>query len=146
MVQQDLSVDVTVDNVITLTDRQMSGSLSRTSFGTLAGEQVESRNLAINQGTVAVSDPLIITPSYTSASLSITPAALTIAANAASKIYATNDPSLTYGTTGLANNVTVDGVTLTDTMSGSLTRTSFGILAGEQTGTFAINQGTCCGF
>ena len=32
------------------------------------------------------------------------------------------------GTTGLANGVTVDGVTLTDTMSGSLTRTSFGTL------------------
>ena len=31
-----------------------------------------------------------------------------------SKIYATNDPSLTYGTTGLVSGVTVDGVTLTD--------------------------------
>ena len=30
----------------------------------------------------------------------------------ASKVYATNDPSLNYtGTTGLANGVTVDGVT-----------------------------------
>ena len=48
-----------------------------------------------------------------------------------SKTYATNDPSLTYGTTGLVNGVTVDGVTLTDTMSGSLTRTSFGTLAGR---------------
>ena len=26
------------------------------------------------------------------------------------------DPTLTYGTTGLANGVTVDGVTLTDTI------------------------------
>ena len=28
-----------------------------------------------------------------------------------SKVYATNDPSLTYGTTGLVSGVTVDSVT-----------------------------------
>ena len=79
----------------------MNGSLTRTSYGTLAGEQVGT--FGINQGTVAVSDPSNYNTSYTSANLSITPAALTIAANAASKIYATNDPSLTYGTTGLVS-------------------------------------------
>ena len=119
----------------------MSGScLTRTSFGTWPGEQVGA--FGIGQNTVAVSDPSNYTTTYTGANLTINPATLTITANAASKTYGTNDPSLTYGTTGLANGVTVDGVTLTDTMSGSLARTSYGTLAGEQVGAFAINQGT----
>jgi len=52
-----------------------------------------------------------------------------------------NDPALTYTSTGLVS-ATVDGVSLNDTISGSLSRTSFGTLAGEQVGTFAISQNT----
>jgi len=54
-----------------------------------------------------------------------------------------NDPTLTYTSTGLVN-ATVDGVVLNDTgsVTGSLSRASYGTLAGEQVGTFAITVGS----
>jgi hypothetical protein len=70
----------------------------------------------------------------------ITPAALTITANAQTKMYGTNDPTLTYVVTGLAASDTVSSV-----MSGSLNRALFGTLAGEQVNTtagYAIVQGS----
>ncbi|MHB1949055.1 MAG: beta strand repeat-containing protein, partial [Gammaproteobacteria bacterium] len=129
---------VTVDGV-TLNDT-ISGSLTRTSYGTLAGEQVGT--FAINPGSVAASDPTNYTTTFNTANLTINKAALAIDATAASKTYGTNDPTLSYTNSGLVNGVTVDGVTINDTLSGSLARASYGTLAGEQVGTFAINQGT----
>ena len=127
-------VSGTVDGV-TLNDT-ISGSLARTSFGTLAGEQVGT--FAINQGSVAVSAPTNYTTTYTGANLTINKASWTVTANAQSKTYGINDPTLTYSSTGLVN-ATVDGVVLNDTgsVTGSLSRASFGTLAGEQVGTFA---------
>ena len=135
-------VNATVDGV-TIND-SISGSLSRVAFGTLAGEQVGT--FGISQNTVAVSDPSNYTTSYTGANLTITKAALSIAANTQSKVYGNNDPSLTYNSTGLVN-ATVDGVVMNDTNSvtGSLSRTAFGTLAGEQVGSFAITQGSVTG-
>ena len=132
-------VSGTVDGV-TLNDT-ISGSLARTSFGTLAGEQVGT--FAINQGSVAVSAPTNYTTTYTGANLTINKASWTVTANAQSKTYGINDPTLTYSSTGLVN-ATVDGVVLNDTgsVTGSLSRASFGTLAGEQVGTFAISLGT----
>ena len=130
-------VSATVDGVAI--NDTISGSLSRTSYGTLAGEQVGA--YAINQGSVVVSDPTNYTTTYTSANLTITPAALGITADAQSKTYGTDDPSLTYSSTGLVS-TTVDGVAINDTISGSLSRTSYGTLAGEQVGAYAINQGS----
>ncbi len=129
---------VTVDGV-TLND-SLSGSLSRADYGTLAGEQVGS--YAIGQGTVAVSAPNDYTVSYSGANLTIAAASLNIAANAQSKTYGTDDPALSYGETGLLDGVTVDGVTLNDSLSGSLSRADYGTLAGEQVGSYAIGQGT----
>ena len=63
--------------------------------------------------------------SYTGANLSITPATLSITANAQTKAYGVNDPSLTYMNSGLVN-TTVDGLAINDsglTISGSLART-----------------------
>jgi filamentous hemagglutinin family protein len=60
--------------------------------------------------------------------LTVTPATLTVTANPNSKTYGQNDPTLTYTDTGLVNG---------DTVSGSLARS-----AGQNVGTYAINQGT----
>ncbi|TPD65910.1 BspA family leucine-rich repeat surface protein [Flavobacterium microcysteis] len=63
--------------------------------------------------------------------LTINKAALTVTANAHSKIYGTTDPTLTYVVNGLVNGDTEAVI------SGSLTRA-----AGENVGTYAIEQGT----
>jgi filamentous hemagglutinin family protein len=128
-----------------VTGDTLSGSLSRQSYGTLAGEQVGT--FAISQGSVAVSDPSNYTLTFTGGTETINAAALTVTANDLSKTYGTNDPNLTYGETGLVTGATVDGVKLNDTLVGSLLRdgtiaTPFGPLgtyAGEQVGTYAIN-------
>jgi MBG domain-containing protein len=97
----------------------ISGSLTR-----LVGENVG--NYAINQGTLDAGSNYTI--SYTGADLSITPASLTVTADAKSKTYGVADPALTYSSSGLVGG---------DTISGSLTRA-----AGENVGSYAINQGT----
>ena len=105
----------------------------------MAGEQVGS--YTITQGTLAATNPADYTTTYTGANLTITPAALNITANAATKVYGTNDPALTYTDSGLVN-ATVDGVSIADSLSGALTRNQYGTLAGEQVGSYALNQGT----
>ena len=131
-------VDTTVDGVLIDDSNSLTGSLTRASFGTLAGEQVGT--YAITQGTLTGTSNYNA-PTYTGANLTITKAALGINAVANSKTYGTSDPSLTYTSTGLVSG-TVDGVAINDTISGSLSRTSYGTLAGEQVGTYAINQNT----
>ena len=119
----------------------ISGSLARTTAGTLPGEQVGS--FAISQGSV-VTPSSNYAISYTGANLSITPATLSITANAQTKAYGVNDPSLTYLNSGLVN-TTVDGLAINDsglTINGSLARTTAGTLPGEQVGSFAISQGS----
>ncbi|HEX6429620.1 MAG TPA: MBG domain-containing protein [Niastella sp.] len=63
-----------------------------------------------------------------SIALTVTPKDLTVTADAKSKVYGDADPVLTYTATGLV------GI---DALTGSLNR-----VAGENTGTHAINQGT----
>ena len=123
---------------VTINDT-LTGALTRADYGTLAGEQVG--NHTITQGTLA---------SSTNYTLSFTPG-VTFAINAAAatatpdsgqhKTYGLNDPTLTYGTTGLVNGI-VDGVTINDTLTGALTRADYGTLAGEQVGNHTITQGT----
>jgi hypothetical protein len=60
--------------------------------------------------------------------LTVNPAALTVTANAKSKVYGADDPALTYVATGLVNG---------DVLTGSLTRAE-----GDAVGTYAITQGT----
>ena len=62
------------------------------------------------------------------AELKITPKALTVTANAASKTFGDADPDLTYS---------VDGLVTGDSVSGTLERAT-----GENAGTYAISQGT----
>jgi hypothetical protein len=98
-----------------------TGALSRRS-----GEDVGS--YAITQGTVALSGNYALT--YVGANLTIGQRAVTVTADARTKVYGDADPALTYQVTGGS---LVNG----DTFSGSLTRS-----AGEDVGTYAIQQGT----
>ncbi|MEJ6981373.1 MBG domain-containing protein [Pedobacter sp. P351] len=96
-----------------------SGSLSRT-----AGENVGT--YAINQNSLALSSNYIL--NYIAANLSIGTKTINVTAEAKTKTYGDADPALTYTFSGLVG---------TDSFNGSLSRT-----AGENVGTYAINQNT----
>ncbi|NIG53603.1 MBG domain-containing protein [Chitinophaga sp. Cy-1792] len=97
----------------------LSGTLGRN-----AGEQVG--DYAITQGSVSAGNNYIIT--FYTRNLSITPAALSINADAKSKTYGTSDPALTYTITGITNG---------DQLSGKLSRDP-----GENAGSYSITQGS----
>ena len=97
----------------------LTGELTRD-----AGENVGT--YAITQGTLAASANYDLV--FTGADLTITKATVTVTADAQSKVYGTDDPSLTYQVSGLVGN---------DALTGELTRE-----AGENVGTYAITQGT----
>jgi large repetitive protein len=100
---------------------RFSGSLARA-----AGEDVDS--YAISQGTLSLGDNYTI--NFTGSTLTITPRAISAAADSQSKIYGEDDPELTYEITAGS---LVDG----DSFSGGLART-----VGEDVGSYAIGQGT----
>ncbi|MGJ1422212.1 BspA family leucine-rich repeat surface protein, partial [Sphingobacterium spiritivorum] len=100
----------------------ITGALTR-----IAGENIGI--YAIEQGTLATSANYDIV--YTAADLTISKATLNIVADAKSKVYGTADPALTYTVTGFANG---DDQSI---LTGALTR-----MAGENIGTYAIEQGT----
>jgi len=104
------------------TSSVFSGSLSRAS-----GENVNT--YAISQGSVSAGSNYTI--SYTGANLTISPATLTVTAEAKTKTYADVDPSLTYTYGSLKNGDT------SAVFSGSLSRAS-----GENVNTYAISQGS----
>ncbi len=99
----------------------LTGALIRTS-----GESVG--NYAINQGTLTAGSNYTIT--FVPADFVITQKAITVTADAKSKIVGNSDPALTY-------QVTSGSVVLGDSFSGSLDR-----VAGEDIGSYAINQNT----
>ncbi|MBI3630775.1 MAG: Ig-like domain-containing protein, partial [Candidatus Sungbacteria bacterium] len=98
-----------------------SGSLTRA-----AGEDVGA--YAIGQGTLSAGGNYNIT--FVGADLIITAADITVTADTQSKIYGDADPALTY-------QVTSGTVATGDHFAGELAR-----VAGENVGTYAINQGT----
>ncbi len=115
-----------------LTYQITSGSLigTDTFAGALtrdAGENVGS--YAIRQGTLALSANYTL--SYVGANLTITTRAITITADAKTKLYGAADPALTYQIT--SGSLAANG----DTFSGALTR-----VAGENAGTYPITQGS----
>ena len=134
MTVDGLAIDDTAASVL-------SGSLARATAGTLGGEQVGS--YAISQGSLAPNSDYTI--SFIATQLTITPATLTVTANAQTKVYGANDSTLTYTTSGLVN-TTVGGLAIDDTaasvLSGSLARATAGTLGGEQVGSYAISQGS----
>ncbi|WP_353163197.1 MBG domain-containing protein, partial [Myroides odoratus] len=100
----------------------LTGTLTRD-----RGEDVGS--YSITQGTIQASTNYTLV--YQGADLAITPAVLTVKANAQTKVYGDTDPVLTYTVSGLKNN---DQPTI---LTGTLTRDS-----GEDVGTYSITQGT----
>ncbi|WP_413513510.1 MBG domain-containing protein, partial [Myroides odoratus] len=105
-------------------DDILTGSLTRT-----AGERAGM--YPITQGTLGLSSPNY-TLAYTPANLTITSTVLTVKADVQSKGYGDEDPILTYTVSGLDSNVQAR-----DILTGSLSRAM-----GENTGTYAITQGT----
>ena len=95
-----------------------TGTLARA-----AGENVGS--YAINQGTLSAGSNYALT--FVGANLTIKARPVTVTADAKTKIYGDDDPALTY--TGALHG--------TDSFTGSLAR-----VAGENVGSYAINQGT----
>ncbi|MBZ4037609.1 T9SS type A sorting domain-containing protein [Flavobacterium sp. 17A] len=98
--------------------------------GTLT--RVDGENIGtytINQGTLSANNNYNII--YTADKLTITPKAITVIANAQTKVYGSTDPTLTYVANGFENGDN------TSIITGSLTRA-----AGENTGNYTINQGT----
>lgn len=98
-----------------------SGSITR-----VAGESIGS--YAIQQGTLALNSNYTLT--YVGVNLTITARPITVTADAKSKIYGSSDPALTY-------QITSGSLLAGDSFSGALTRA-----AGENVGTYAIQQGT----
>src|SRR5205823_2999257 len=94
------------------------------------GEHVAGSPYAITQGTLVANSDYTI--SFTGASLTITPATLSVAANAQSKVYGASDPALTFVATGFQFSDTEAAV-----LSGALARA-----AGEHVASYAITQGT----
>jgi hypothetical protein len=116
----------------------LTGALARAQFGTSAGGQVG--DYAIAQGTLAAESNYQI--AFTGSTLTISPATLTVTANAQTKVYGTSDPALTDTLTGLVDTA-VDGVTIDDTaatvLTGAPARASGETVAGSP---YAISQGT----
>ncbi|WP_264627766.1 beta strand repeat-containing protein, partial [Candidatus Symbiopectobacterium sp. NZEC135] len=121
-------------------------SMGYTSLGFSSTANVGSYSLAVSgAGGVGLSNYTI---SYNSGALNVTPAALTISADNASKIYG-NSANLGYSAAGLVNGDTVDGLALTSAGNAtSATVGSYGIAASNATGsklgnyTISYNDGT----
>ncbi len=93
-----------------------------------AGEDVGS--YAVGQGSLAANSNYTL--SFTGANLAITPATLTVTADAQNKVYGAADPLLSYSVSGLQFSDTEATV-----LSGLLARA-----AGEDVGSYAIGQGS----
>lgn len=145
---------VTVTGGITASDKTYDGTTAATLNGTAAviEGKIGNDELTVEVGTGTFADKNVGTDktvtinSFTfggakagnyqmaasghqaTAQASITPAALTITAEAQSKTYGDADPEFTY---------TSDGLISPDAISGSMSR-----VAGEDVGTYAIGQGT----
>src|SRR5207302_317565 len=114
-----------------LTYKITSGSLAAGDSFTGALTRAAGENVgtyAIQQGTLALSSNYDLT--YIGADLTITKRAITVTADAQTKVYGNADPSLTY-------KITSGSLAFGDTFTGALSR-----VAGENVGSYAIQQGT----
>ncbi|MBR0962446.1 beta strand repeat-containing protein, partial [Bradyrhizobium japonicum] len=114
-----LTYGVTSGNLVS--GDSLSGVLART-----AGENVGS--YGITQGALTAGGNYALT--YAGANLGITPRAITVTANAQSKVYGEADPALSYG-------ITSGNLVGADSLSGALSRAS-----GNNVGSYGITQGS----
>jgi filamentous hemagglutinin family protein len=91
------------------------------------GKTVTVAGVTLNDGNGGANYNVTYVPNTGS---TITPRALTVIADGRSKVYGDGDPALTYS-------VTTGSLVGGDTLAGALTR-----VAGENVGSYAINQGT----
>jgi hypothetical protein len=117
----DPALTYTVSKGSLATGDSLTGSLDRA-----AGQAVGSYR--IGQGTLTAGANYAIT--FEPASLAVTPRAITVAAEAKSKVYGDADPAFTYTTTS-------GSLAFDDTFTGSLERN-----AGQAVGSYTINRGT----
>src|SRR6202034_4181459 len=103
----------------------LTGALATTATVT---SSVAGSPYAITQGTLAASSNYTL--SYTGANLTVTAAALSVTADAQTRVYGAANPTLTYAETGLVN-----GDTLTGALATTATTTS-------NVGAYGITQGT----
>jgi hypothetical protein len=110
------------------------GSVALTSPGAAATAGVAGSPYAITAGSASggTFNPANYSVSYADGHLTVTPAPLTITANAPAKIYGDLDPALTYAVSGLQNGESAGAV-----LSGGLVRAT-----GEAVGSYAIGQGS----
>ena len=126
------SIAVTLDGVKQSATVQSGGAFS-TTFND------EGMNVASSPYTISyayTSDGKFASASTTS-TLTVTPAILTITADAETKVYGTPDPTLAYTASGFQFHDTSASV-----LTGEPARAQTGTLAGEQVGPYAITQGT----
>ena len=135
--------NTTIDHVLINDDptRFLTGNLVR--VGTSAPNKATS-STSENVGSYIIGQGTLSAANYTiqlaNATLAITAAPLTVTANANTKVYGDNDPSFTYKVSGAINR-TVDGVLINDSGS-SLVTGSLSRVAGENVGSYIINQGS----
>jgi hypothetical protein len=73
----------------------------------------------------------------------ITPRPITVTADNQTKVFGSNDPTLTYTYTPTSTGVGVaPGESISNVLSGVLTRDKFGTIPGEMVGSYGITQGT----
>ncbi|MDN5284873.1 MAG: hypothetical protein JWR38_1147 [Mucilaginibacter sp.] len=114
-----------------LTYKVTSGALAFADTFTGALTRVAGENIGtypIQQGTLALNANYTLT--YVDASLTIGKTAITVTADAQTKIYGEADPALSY-------KITNGALVGTDKFTGTLTR-----VAGENVGTYAVQQST----
>ncbi|MCT2412572.1 two-partner secretion system adhesin CdrA [Pseudomonas aeruginosa] len=102
----------------------LTGGLNRAAGENVGVYGINQGDLALNSGNYDLS--------YQGNNLTITKALLNVIADAKTKVYGDADPSLTYQVSGLKNGDTAGAVL----NGGSLSR-----VAGENVGTYGINQG-----
>jgi len=109
-----------------------TSAITKTFVGVGSTSYAASSTPPKNQGTYKVTSSVASDGTYGPATLDtnfkINPAQLTITAEAKSKVFGAGDPALTYRSSGLVGG---------ESLSGSLGRA-----AGENVGTYAINQGS----
>jgi len=118
----------------------LTASASSINFNTAAmgsGKPVTFSGITLSGDATTLANYTLPTGVSASSTANIVAAALTITADAKTKMYGTNDPALTYAVTGL-----MAGDTASTVLTGSLGRALFGTLAGEQVGSYAISLGS----
>ena len=110
----------------------VAGDMLVGALGRAPGENVAA--YALNQGTLTTTAPANYTITFVPANFAITPAALSVIANAQTKVYGTPDPTLTYNATGFQFADTPATV-----LSGALARAPGETVPGSP---YAIAQGT----